>query len=63
MRHLKFTNKWEKCFSGLFALVAAVLSLGGPVVLAEHYAQAGETITSPGFMVVQQQAQLVDKDT
>ena len=62
MRHLKFTNKWKKCFSGLFALVAAVLSLGGPVALAEQYAQAGEAITTPSIVVARQQAQSICTD-
>jgi hypothetical protein len=63
MSKLTFTNDSAKWFAGVMAIFATVVAIGGPLSLAEHYARTGAAATMPSATLVQQQSQLICRNT
>ncbi len=63
MSKLTFVGNGAKWFAGVMAIFATVVAIGGPLSLAEHYARTGADATMPSAMLVQQQAQLICRNT
>lgn len=47
-------NKQAQWLAGLVATIATLLVVGGPLTLAEHYAQAGVTVQGETTSLAQQ---------
>ncbi|MCX7175130.1 MAG: hypothetical protein NT159_14660 [Proteobacteria bacterium] len=53
------TNKQSHWLAGIVAAIATLLVVGGPLTLAEHYAQAGVNVQGESNSLAQQAVQTV----
>ncbi len=63
MSTMTIAGNGAKWFAGVMAIFATVVAIGGPLSLAEYYARTGAAVVAPSDMLVQQQAQLICRNT
>lgn len=54
MKAMKTTNRPTQWIAGTVALLATLLTMGGPLILAEHYAQTGASREASSYYATEQ---------
>jgi hypothetical protein len=57
------TGRRTRLMAGTLAMFAGLVTLGGPIILAEHYAQTGAGGNASGYYAVEQTRQCACPET